>query len=137
MSGSAWPDSRRNRAPWLGALAWLMLIAGLAIGGLALASAAGVWLGLWDFRRGFRLLAVANSWGDVTAIVGVVVTIGVVVLAMALRTGNAVRLGALALVGTVAAYLGYAIPESYRPSPDIPPIHDISTDQEDPPEFVA
>src|SRR5690606_30992302 len=36
-----------------------------------------------------------------------------------------------------AAWLGHAVPESYRPGEDIPPIHDISTDTDDPPQFVA
>ncbi len=127
-----------RRSAWLEWLAWLALAAGVAIGAIALAAPVGVWLGLWDFRRGFELLFnVANAWGMAVAIAAFVVGVALMVLARALGTGNASRLGALAFAGALIAWVGYWVPQSYRPGEGIPPIHDISTDTEDPPAFVA
>lgn len=134
MSGGA--PSRR--APWLKVLAWLALVAGLVIGGIALAAPVGVWLGLWDFPTGFQLLFnVATVWGPTVALAALITGVVLLVLARVLRTGNGIRLGALAFVGAAVAWVGYAVPESYRPDESVPPIHDISTDTEDPPQFVA
>jgi hypothetical protein len=47
------------------------------------------------------------------------------------------KLTGFALIGVIAAALGYYIPESYRPPDGTPPIHDISTDAVDPPAYVA
>lgn len=133
--------SRRREddgARWLFALAWLALIAGLAIGAIALAAPVGVWLGLWEFRTGFQLLFnVANAWGPIVAIAAAIVAIAVVAVSSACRIGNTVKLGALASTGALLAFIGYAVPESYRPDEATPPIHDISTDTDDPPQFVA
>jgi hypothetical protein len=129
-----------RKAPiWLKAIATLMLIAGLGIGGLALAASLGVWFGLWNFGRGFELLGIANSYGDLIAIVGAVVTVAVFVLAKFLGAGNSTKLTAMALIGTLSAALAYYVPESFRPpeGADIPGIHDISTDTVNPPGFVA
>ncbi|HEX7080589.1 MAG TPA: DUF1499 domain-containing protein [Gammaproteobacteria bacterium] len=127
-----------KRAPWLAALAWLALIAGVAVGAVALAAPVGVWLGLWDFRTGFQLLFnVANAWGDAVALAAAAVGVALLVLARALGTGNGARLAALAFAGAVVAWVGYAVPQSYRPDESVPPIHDISTDTEDPPQFEA
>ena len=115
----------------------IALLAGLAIGGLALVSALGVWLGLWDFRTSFGLLGIANGWGDIVAIICVLDGITILVLAQVLKASNGMRMASLAFVGAAAAALAYYIPESYRPGDDIPPIHDISTDTVNPPVFVA
>jgi uncharacterized protein (DUF1499 family) len=131
-------DGSSSRARWLKALAWLALIAGLAVSAIALAAPAGAWLGLWDFRTGFQLLFnVANAWGAAVAVAAAIMGIALIVLARALGTGNGLRLGALAFAGAFFAWIGYAVPESYRPDESVPPIHDISTDTEDPPSFVA
>jgi hypothetical protein len=129
----------RKAPTWLKAIATLMLIAGLGIGGLALAASLGVWFGLWNFGRGFELLGIANSYGDLIAIVGAVVTVAVFVLAKFLGAGNSTKLTAMALIGTLSAALAYYVPESFRPpeGADIPGIHDISTDTVNPPGFVA
>ena len=114
-------------------------VAGLGIGLMTLASAAGIWFGAWDFRRGFDLLRMANAYGDVVAWVGLALTIGIIFAAKLWNTGSALRLGALAATGTLVAGIAYAIPESFRPPEGVnyPPIHDISTDLVSPPEFVA
>ena len=128
---------------WLTWLAWGAMLAGLAIGGLALAAPLGVWLGLWEFGTGFQLLfgedrISATGWGLWVAIATAVVAVAIFVLAFALGARNGTKLTVMALIGTLAAALAYAIPSSYRPGPDdnIPPIHDITTDTDDPPQFV-
>jgi uncharacterized protein (DUF1499 family) len=119
-------------------LAWLALLAGLAIGALALAAPLGVWLGLWEFPTGFQLLFnVVATWGRTIAIAAAVVGIALLLFARALGAGSGWRLAALAFLGALVAWVGYAVPESYRPAASVPPIHDISTDTEDPPSFVA
>ena len=126
-----------RKHPWLMIVAILMLIAGLIIGGLALASAAGIWIGLWDFRRGFSLLGLANGHGYSVMIAGVVVTVGVFALGKILGVAKVGKATGLAAIGTICAALGYYVPESYRPPEGTPPIHDISTDTTNPPEYVA
>jgi uncharacterized protein (DUF1499 family) len=129
--------SRNAARAWLTGLAVLMLIAGLIVGGLALAAAVGVWLGFWNFGRGFQLLGFANGQGDLVAIVGVVVTVVIFAIAWRLGARNGPKLAGLALIGTVAAALAYYVPETYRPPEGTPGIHDISTDTADPPTYVA
>lgn len=117
----------------------LVALTGCLLGLLTLASAAGIWIGLWDFRRGFDLLRLANDWGDVIAWTCLALTLLVVFAAKLWNTGSALRWGSLAAIGTVVAGIAYAIPESFRPPEGVsyPPIHDISTDLQSPPQFVA
>lgn len=123
--------------PWLGRAGVVALIAGLAVGGIALAASLGIWLGLWDFRRGFTLLQFANThamW------IGPAAAIAAVALAVAGFAGRGARTLApavLAAVGALAAGLAYYVPQSYRPPEGTPPIHDVSTDVVDPPQYVA
>lgn len=127
-----------RRAAWLERIGGLALVAGLAIGGLALAAPVGVWLGWWSFQRGFQLLFnVASPWGNVVAIAAAAVGVTLLVLGRLLGARGGAKAAALAFVGALAAWLGHSVPESYRPGEDIPPIHDISTDTDDPPQFVA
>jgi uncharacterized protein (DUF1499 family) len=131
-------SSARSRAPWLTWIAWLVLAAGAIVGGLALAAPMGVWVGAWQFGRGFELLSIANGHGDLIAIAGLIATIGLFVASRLLGTGNGLRLSGIALIGTIAAALAYYIPESFRPpeGANVPPIHDISTDTVNPPQYV-
>jgi uncharacterized protein (DUF1499 family) len=123
---------------YLNIAALLVMLAGIGIGVLTLGSAAGIWLGLWDFRRGFDLLRISNNYGDIIAWVGLAATIAIVIAAKLLHTGNAVKFASFAAIGTVAAAIAYAVPESFRPPEGVnyPPIHDISTDLSSPPSFV-
>jgi uncharacterized protein (DUF1499 family) len=117
---------------------YLALIAGLSIGLLTLGSAAGIWIGVWDFRRGFDLLRIANNYGDLVAIVCLVIAIGLLILGQLLATKNSLKLSGIALIGTLSAGLGYYIPEGFRPPEGVnyPPIHDISTNTSSPPLYV-
>lgn len=121
---------------WLGLIAVFALILGLAFGGLALASSLGVWFGLWEFGTGFQLLTIAHNWGWIVAIVCLGDAIAVFILAQTLGADNGARLAGIALIGTLAAGLAYYVPETFRPPEGTPPIHDITTDTADPPEFV-
>jgi uncharacterized protein (DUF1499 family) len=117
---------------------YLALIAGLGIGLLTLGSAAGIWIGVWDFRRGFDLLRVANNYGDLVAIACLVIAIASLVLGQLFATKNSLKLSGIALIGTLSAGLGYYIPEGFRPPEGVnyPPIHDISTNTSSPPVYV-
>lgn len=117
----------------------LSFVAGLGLGLLTLASAAGIWLGLWDFRRGFSLLGTANDYGDVVAWLCLGLTLGILIVGGMYRIKGSRVLLSLAATGTVIAAIAYYIPESFRPAEGVnyPPIHDISTDTVSPPEFVA
>ena len=130
---------RGPQGTWLGWIAGIALVAGLATGGLALASAVGIWLGLWNFPTGFGMLRVVGSVGQPVTVAAVAAAVAIGVLGKRLAADGSLKLAALALVGAIAAGLGYYIPASYVPGEgeNIPPIHDISTDTVNPPEFVA
>ena len=119
----------------LARIAALVTRAGLALtalGALALGLAAlggrGDW---WDFRTGFVLFRAALYGG----LAAVVVTLTGLVLALLARAGRAALL-ALATLAALAAVA--ALPVSYLLAAGrVPPIHDVSTDLDDPPRFVA
>jgi uncharacterized protein (DUF1499 family) len=116
----------------------LALIAGLAIGVAALAAPLGVWLGVWNFQTGFRILFNPDSVNVTTAAPWIAGGAAIIsVLGFALGGDNAKRFGSLAALGAVLAGIGFFVPTSYRPGPEIPPIHDITTNTDDPPPFVA
>ncbi len=118
-------------------IAYLSALLGVGIGLLALSGPLAVWLGLGDFRLGFKLLQTANSWAPWVAVTALVVAVGLPVIGrLASRPGFA-RLGALALVGAISAGLAWYVPQTFRPPEGTPPIHDIATSPEDPLEFVA
>jgi uncharacterized protein (DUF1499 family) len=115
----------------------ICLVVGLAMAGLAIAGPVAVWLGLADFRLGFGYLQIVNGWADWVAAGTLIVAIGIGVTALVLKIENSGSLIALALVGTFCAALAYAVPESFRPPEGTPPIHDITTNPMNPPEFRA
>jgi hypothetical protein len=113
------------------------LVAGL---GLALAVLAPLTLALsavgsrwdwWDFRTGFVLF----GWALYGGLAAAVVCLAGLVLALLARAGRTalLSLAALALLAAVAV-----VPVTHlRGAGRVPPIHDITTDLEDPPRFVA
>ena len=138
MSDIETMKNTKNIKLYLKIASYLILLVGLGIGLLALGSAAGIWVGVWDFRRGFDLLRIANDWGDLVAIACLVLTIGLVVLGQLFATENNLKLGGIAVAGTLSAALAWYIPESFRPPEGVnyPPIHDISTNTSSPPQYV-
>lgn len=139
MNEQAVNQAGRGGNAILAAIGIVALVAGLAIGGLALAAVAGVWLGVWDFRMGFALLFnYANRWGGIVALLCLIDAVTILAIARRLGATNGARMAGLAFVGAAVAFVGYYIPSTYRPPADgsIPGIHDISTDTADPPQFV-
>lgn len=140
MSGPLTEKPTSTSQPsWPSWVARLTLIAGVAVGAVALVSALGVWVGLWGFRTGFALLRPVNSYADWVAWLGLIITIGLFVFCRLRGVDNGTRLSAMAAVGAIASALAYYIPVSYGPAEGVtyPLIHDVSTDTENPPEFVA
>jgi uncharacterized protein (DUF1499 family) len=105
-----------------------LVIAILAAALLALAGP-GVRLGLWSFRAGFELL----RWGAYLGLAGAIAALVQLVLPRFRGPRPALLVAALAL-GLLAA----GVPWFWRQrASQVPPIHDISTDTQDPPGFVA
>ncbi|MEZ0334752.1 MAG: DUF1499 domain-containing protein [Gemmatimonadales bacterium] len=108
----------RRLAPWIAAAAVLLL----------LVAGPGTRLGLWNFRTGFVLLRWGAYLGILAAGLGLV---SLLWRAPGARPGPAV----LAIVlGATAALVPYRWMQRAQ---QVPPIHDITTDVERPPEFQA
>ncbi len=107
-----------------------VLLAGLAVAGVLLAGP-GYRFGWWDLGPAFTLLRRGAQLGAVAAAVSVVALIA----SWAGRSRRRLGLAALALVVALAAF---AIPwRMQAQARRVPPIHDVTTDPEDPPAFVA
>lgn len=119
-----------NRTP-TSRIAVAAAVLGIAVAVLAALSGLGSRWDWWTFRTGFRLL----RWAAYGAIgLGVLSLVAVV-----LTRPSARRKGLpLALLGlfVALAIVGTALNWRARGG-DVPPIHDITTDLEDPPAFVA
>ncbi len=115
------------------------LVIGLGLGLLTLASAAGIWIGLWDFRRGFSLLGAANQYGQWLAWLCALLAVATAVGSQLFSVKSVGKFVGYATIGALVAWTAYLIPESFRPGEGVnfPPIHDISTNRVNPPEFVA
>jgi len=103
------------------------VIAGVALL-LFVAAGSGTRLGLWDFRTGFQLL----RWGAYLGIAGA----GLGIVALLWRPpGSRLWRPLLAIaLGAVATLVPWLWMEQ---ASRVPAIHDISTDTERPPQFVA
>jgi len=111
-----------------------------AVGGLTLALLAGTaeiiaglghrW-GIWDYRTGLTTLRWAVYGGGAA---GLISLLGAILS----RPGGKRRGFILSLSGLLLALLMVGLPWSYRlQARHIPPIHDITTDTENPPRFIA
>jgi len=112
-----------------------LALAGFAVSVVAVAAAAGAGLGTragwWDFREGFRLL----RWGACFGAAGAAISIAGGIVA---RPGGRRRGLLLAIAGIVLGAAALGVPgNSYRMAKGVPMIHDITTDTENPPEFVS
>lgn len=132
-------NSEEKQQLWLKIGGLASLVVGLGLGLLTLASAAGIWLGFWDFRRGFSILGAANQYGQWLAWACLLVAVATLAMSQVLKIKNAGKFVSLAAIGALIAWVAYLIPESFRPGEGVnyPPIHDISTNRSNPPEFVA
>ena len=107
----------------------VVVLAALAAGLLLAGSGLGYRLGWWDYRKGFEMLGWALYAGLGAA------AVAVVALAIPkVRTRWATALALALVVGLGVAY----VPWHWRTqAQSVPRIHDISTDTQDPPKFVA
>lgn len=97
----------------------------------ALASGPGHRFGLWDYGFGFTLLGIAAWAGAAGALLSLAAG------AWALRTA-ARRALAVSIAGIAAGAFTFGVPwMQLRQARNVPPIHDITTDTRQPPEFVA
>ena len=121
--------SRLARAASVTARIGLLLT---VLGALSLLlSGAGSRWDWWDFRTGFAIF----RWTLYGGLGAVVVSLAGLVLALLARAHNTALLsiGTLVLLAAIAV-----VPVSHlRNAGQVPPIHDISTDLDDPPRFVA
>jgi uncharacterized protein (DUF1499 family) len=112
-------------------LAWLGLGLGVACALAELFAGFGHRLGWWNYRLGIGILGVA-AW---VALVALLVSLAGALLSARIRERHLLRFGVL---GIVIAALGAGVPAYYYSlARRVPPIHDISTDTDNPPRFVA
>jgi uncharacterized protein (DUF1499 family) len=128
-------DRTTDRPPRLDRIARIVARAGFtltALGTLSLVlSGVGSRWDWWDFRTGFVIF----RWTLYGGLVAVVVALAGLVLALLARAGRTalLSLATLVLLAVVAV-----VPVTHlRAAGRVPPIHDISTDLDDPPRFVA
>lgn len=108
----------------LGAFALAVLCAGAAV-----AAGLGTRWGAWHFRIGFTILTWA-AYGGLAAAV-----LGLVALLLDRSSGRVIRLALVTiLLGSLVSGIPWQMKQRAR---QVPPIHDITTDMEDPPAFVA
>jgi uncharacterized protein (DUF1499 family) len=102
----------------------------LALGALALAGLGSQW-GWWHFRTGFQILRWAAYGGIAAALLSLLGAIHA-------RPGGSRRGFVLALIGLLTGAAATVVPWQWqRTARSVPPIHDITTDTENPPEFSA
>jgi uncharacterized protein (DUF1499 family) len=116
-----------------GMMAWLnrsALLFALVSAVAAILAGLGSRMGWWHFRTGFQILTWAAYGGLGSAIIGFIGCLA------ALWRGQ--RRGAwLALVGLIVGLIVVGMPwQMKRTAQRVPPIHDITTDTDDPPRFV-
>lgn len=115
-------------AAWLLAQFCLALALADAIAGLF--AGIGYRLDLWDYRDGIGALQYVFWLAAGTAVVAAIAaTVGI-----ATNRPGAIFVGSLALViAGITAYIPWSLREIIR---SVPPIHDITTDIDNPPQFV-
>ena len=97
----------------------------------AMGAGAGVRLAFWDFRQGFKIL----NWAAYFGIAGTAVSLAGAILG---RPGQGRRGFLPAVAGIVLGTLAFGVPGYwYRTAKQLPKIHDITTDTENPPVFVS
>lgn len=112
-------------------IALFALVFSLAVAILGAMSGLGNRWGMWDFRTGFTLLRWA-AYGGMAALVIALIA------AIVTRPGSARRGFGMSAIALLIALIVVAIPwQNRRQAQGVPPIHDITTDTNDPPQFVS
>ena len=109
--------------------AHLAVLLSLIAAVLLLVAGPGARWGMWDFRAGFSLMRYAAYAGLAAAVLAAVL----LALPRTRRAAVAPLLAAL-LLGLGVALVPWS---GMRQASTVPPIHDISTDTQRPPEFIA
>ena len=112
-----------------------LALAGFVVSVVAVAAAVGAGLGTragwWDFQEGFRFL----RWGAYFGAVGTAISAAGGIVA---RPGSRRRGFLFGIAGILLGAAAFGVPGNwYRMSKGVPMIHDITTDTENPPEFVS
>lgn len=124
---------------WLQILAYLSLFVGGSIGLAALAAPFGIWLGIWDFRTGFDILGGVYPYTGWIGLGCLAIAFALLIAARKMNAGNGITLFNLAAAGALASGIAWYIPSTFQ-APEgqsYPPIHDVSTDLVDIPQYIA
>jgi len=109
-------------------LRWVPGLLGLVAAVLVLAAGPGTRFGLWNYRTGFSAL----RWGAYAGLAAAAVA--VLLLIIRPRSGGVIPLVLGLVLGLGAAFVPWRWMQQAR---RVPPIHDITTDLDRPPKFVA
>jgi len=124
-------DTAGGTATRVPVIVWLAFAIAILSAAAGLVSGPGNRFGWWDYRMAFGVLRWA-AWGGVA---GAALSLAALVLAARRRARTGI---VLALIGIVAGALTFGLPWQLRArAQSVPPIHDISTDTENPPAFSA
>jgi len=115
--------------PVLAKLAFAALAIALVIGG---AAALGTRVGVWDPYNGLWRIF---PWAVLAGALSFILALVWAVLALFLNVGRSARYGAVALIGSIAFL--YTPIDGLVMLKTMPPIHDISSDVMNPPQFKA
>lgn len=132
-------EQTTNTPKVLSILVGLSGIAGIGLALFALLAPLGVWAGFWDFRLGFTILRMAQPLVLWIIALCFISAIAVFLTGRSRNLEGQGKMLAITLTSTLLAVIAWYIPNSYLPGEGvtIPPIHDITTDLDNPPEFVA
>jgi len=131
-------STSNNNSKLVFTLTTIAAIAGIGLALAALAAPLGVWTQWWDFRRGFEILRTAQPFVAWITFGCALITAAVFILGKRTNDSRTLHFLVITLAATISAGIAWYIPQSYLPGAgaDIPPIHDISTDLVNPPQFV-
>ncbi len=132
-----------SRGKLKNAIAFALFILSATSAAIAVAAPLGTRAGLWTFRTGFDILDFGASIGIIIAFAALVYGAGVLYFGRKSRGGefDQARPGRPILWAALAVVIGaatFTYPFGWlHVHQSVPPIHDITTDIEDPPAFVT
>jgi uncharacterized protein (DUF1499 family) len=114
-----------------------VICAGFALG--MLAAPLGVWLGLWPFSTAFAIMGALFPLIHWVALVALLDGIAFYGLARRQKIEKPLRVLVMPLIGALACGIAWYIPTTFQPPEGqaYPPIHDVATDLDDIPQYVA